>query len=172
MEILAARFIQRDADSEQSKLGLQENEFSWSTPRGLTATGFKVFRADVAEGPFSEVANLPTSVNSYTDYNLKNGWQYFYEVGVVYPTGVVRSAPFVLTPKLNNDLIANGSFEEDDNSHWDKWFTGDISWTNMAGSTFLHTTGSRAWRSGSRTMGTTAALRSIRITEFLKIIFL
>jgi hypothetical protein len=114
--------------------GYKRTSFSWSTPRGLTATSFKVFRADVAEGPFSEVANLPTSVNSYTDYNLKNGWQYFYELGVVYPTGVVRSAPFVLTPKLNNDLIANGSFEEDDNSHWDKWFSGDISWTNMVGS--------------------------------------
>src|SRR5690606_27551865 len=36
---------------------------------------------------------------------------------------------------FNGNLLANSSFEENSESHWDKWFTGDIDWTNMISST-------------------------------------
>jgi hypothetical protein len=69
------------------------------------------------------------------DFALRSGWQYFYEVAAVYSSNVVHSAPFALTPLLNNNLVANSGFEENDNSHWDKWFSGNIPMTNMFTST-------------------------------------
>lgn len=116
-------------------VGYKRTSFGWRLPQGFSASGFKVFRAENAEGPFLEVASLGSTASSYSDTNLKPGWQYFYELGAVYPSGIVRSAPFALTPELNDNLIANGGFEQDDNSHWDKWFSGDIPWTSMVGST-------------------------------------
>jgi hypothetical protein len=32
------------------------------------------------------------------------------------------------------NLIGNGGFEENENSHWDKWFSGDIPWSRMIAS--------------------------------------
>jgi hypothetical protein len=98
-------------------------------------TYWQILRADNANGPYVQIGNVPTDVNSFIDKGLKSGWQYFYEVGAVYPTSTVLSAPFVITPFLNSNLIANACFEENDNSHWDKWYTGEIDWTNMIGST-------------------------------------
>ena len=36
---------------------------------------------------------------------------------------------------MNGNLIANAGFEENGNSHWDKWFSGSIGMTNMVAST-------------------------------------
>ncbi len=63
------------------------------------------------------------------------GRQRIFEVAAVFGAGLARSAPVAITGLLNNNLIANGGFEENDNSHWDKWFTGDIPWGRMTVST-------------------------------------
>jgi hypothetical protein len=107
---------------------------SWRLPSGFTASGIKVFRADKPEGPFAEISALAGSATSFTDGNLALGGQFIYEIAAVYPSGIVRSAPAPILSQLNNNLVANGGFEEDDDSHWDKWFTGEIPWNNMIGS--------------------------------------
>lgn len=114
--------------------GFRRASFSWRNAVGHTARGWHIYRSERGDGPFQHVASLAADVESYTDTGLVNGSQYFYEVAAVYPTESVRSAPFVVTCGLEGNRIANGGFEENDHSHWDKWFTGEIEWTNMVGS--------------------------------------
>jgi hypothetical protein len=80
------------------------------------------------------LVSLTPNATSYTDTGLTPGSQYIYEVAAVYPTNTVLSAPFPILSGLNSNLVANSGFEEDDNSHWDKWW-GAIDWTNMTAST-------------------------------------
>ena len=44
------------------------------------------------------------------------------------------SAPFPMLSGFNSNLVANSGFEENSDSHWDKWW-GDIGWTNMVATT-------------------------------------
>ncbi|EEF58340.1 FG-GAP repeat domain-containing protein [Pedosphaera parvula] len=117
------------------KSGYKKALFNWKAPAGYSPTSYRIYRAEQAGGPFTNIVTLPASVTSYTDSALKPGWQYFYEVAAVYSTGEVHSSPFAILAFLNNNLIANAGFEENDNSHWDKWYTGDLDWTNMIGNT-------------------------------------
>src|SRR5207253_9114300 len=94
-----------------------------------------IYRAEQPDGPFMHIATLTSNATSYTDASLKSGSQYIYEVAAVYPTNEVHSAPFAILSLLNNNLVANAGFEENDNSHWDKWFTGNIGMTNMSTTT-------------------------------------
>jgi hypothetical protein len=114
-------------------VGFKRVSFSWTN--SSPAQCFRIFRAERAEGPFQQIATVAAGTSNFTDHGLKNGWQYFYEVGAVYATNTVHSAPFALAPQLNGNLIANAGFEEDDNSHWDKWFSGSLPMTNMVVST-------------------------------------
>ena len=118
--------------SKQS--GYHRASFSWSVPPTNSPQSWQIFRAGQPEGPFTQLLTLTTNVTSYTDSPLNPGCQYIYEVGAVYPTNTVLSAPFAILPSLNGNLIANSGFEGDDNSHWDKWW-GNIGWTNMTTST-------------------------------------
>ena len=115
--------------------GLGRTYFGWTAPSGFTPTSWQIRRSEHASGPYVPLQTLPGNATSYTDAGLKSGWQYFYEVAAVYTSGVVPSVPFAITPLLNSNLVANAAFEENDNSHWDKWYTGEIDWTNMIGST-------------------------------------
>lgn len=119
----------------QKTSGFSRASFLWGGDATNTAKGFRVFRANQPSGPFVAIATLTSNTTSYADFTVKSGWQYFYEVAAMYPTGVVHSAPFAITPFVNSNLIVNGAFEENDNSHWDKWFTGEVENTNMLGST-------------------------------------
>jgi hypothetical protein len=112
--------------------GYRRTSFSWTN--SVVADSYKIFRADQASGPFLEIATV-TNVTTYTDYGLQLGWQYIYEVGAVYGTNTVHSAPFAILSLFNNNLVANAGFEENDNSHWDKWPGGSIAMTNMTVST-------------------------------------
>ncbi len=118
--------------SKQS--GYRRASFSWSVPATNSPQSWQIYRADQPEGPFTQLTTLAKNVTSYTDSPLPPGCQYIYEVGAVYPTNTVLSAPFAILSFLNGNLVANSGFEEDDNSHWDKWW-GNISWTNMTVST-------------------------------------
>lgn len=109
--------------------GYLQASFSWTA--SSAATGYRIYRADGAEGPFRQLATVTANTTSYTDTNLRPGWQYLYEVGAVYSTNTIHSAPFAILSLLNSNLIANAGFEENENSHWDKWFTGTIPATNM-----------------------------------------
>ncbi len=122
--------------------GYNRAGFVWSnsTPAQL----YHIYRAERPEGPFLHIATLTTNTTSYTDYGLKPGWQYLYEVGAVYATNTVHSAPFALVPLLNSNLIGNSGFERDDNCRWDKWYTGSIPMTNMAVSTNIAYQGCRS----------------------------
>lgn len=108
---------------------------TWKTPDGFSAQGFTVRRATSPQGPFSDVVYLPGSTLAYTDTGLEEGRIYFYEIQATYATGPVRSSPVNVIPTYNGNLIVNGSFEENNDSHWDKWYTGDIPWQNMHSST-------------------------------------
>lgn len=103
--------------------------FAWtnSTP----ASFYRIYRALQADAPFVQIATVTAGTTSYTDYGLQSGHQYFYEVGAVYGTNTVLSAPFALVPWLNNNLVANPGFERNDNCRWDKWYTGTVPMTNM-----------------------------------------
>jgi hypothetical protein len=110
---------------------------NWRLPKGSAASSIIIFRAPAPEGPFVEIAALAGSADTFIDTNPTLGAQFIYEVAAVYPQGTVRSAPVPILSQLNNNLVANGGFEEDDDSHWDKWFSGEIPWNNMTGSSVL-----------------------------------
>ena len=118
--------------------GYGRTSFEWRLPAGFEADGFKVFRAARAEGPFVEIGSLDGARRSFTDATPRLGVQHIYEVAAVYGSEVVRSAPFAVRAQLNGNLVANGGFELDDDANWDKWFTGEIPWTNMKGSGEAH----------------------------------
>jgi hypothetical protein len=107
--------------------------FSWTN--SASASGYRIYRAEQASGPFLHLATVTPSTSTYIDDGLRPGWQYFYEVRAVYPTNTVASAPFAILSLLNSNLLANAGFEENDNSHWDKWYTGNIEMTNMVATT-------------------------------------
>lgn len=113
----------------------KKTAFTWSIPAGLTPSTISVYRSTAAAGPYNGIATLPGDAREFTDENLIIGTPLFYEVRAQYGGTIVASAPFMITPDWNNNLLLNGGFEQNDNSHWDKWFTGDISWTNMTVST-------------------------------------
>jgi hypothetical protein len=115
--------------------GYATTTFGWGGTGTNTATEYRIYRATNANCPFRRLMTLPNTFTSYTDGGLVEGLQYFYEVAALQSGQEVLSAPFALTPLLNSNLLANGAMEENDNSHWDKWFTGDIDWTNMIAST-------------------------------------
>jgi hypothetical protein len=118
--------------------------FAWTNP--AAAQGYRIYRAEQASGPFRHIATVAAEATQYTDDGLKAGWQHFYEVGAVYGTNTVHSAPFAVLSLLGGNLVANAGFEENDNSHWDKWFTGTIPMTNMMVSTTLAFQGTRSMR--------------------------
>ncbi|MEO7298143.1 MAG: FG-GAP-like repeat-containing protein, partial [Verrucomicrobiota bacterium] len=113
--------------------GFRKAMFQWSAVPN--ASGFRIYRSENSTGPFAAIANLPSTALSFSDSELRVGWQYFYEVAAVVGTGEVHSSPFAILSLCNSNLVSNGAFEENDNSHWDKWDTGNIPWTNMIGST-------------------------------------
>jgi hypothetical protein len=117
----------------RKEAGHRRVAFSWSS--SSTPQAWRIYRAERPEGPFAHIVTLAADATSYTDEPLKPGCQYIYEVAAVYETNIVRSVPFALVTSANGNLIVNGGFEANDNSHWDKWFTGDIDWTNMVAST-------------------------------------
>ncbi|HYE30278.1 MAG TPA: hypothetical protein VEH27_02515 [Methylomirabilota bacterium] len=114
-----------------------QNHFTWN---GLftAATGFEVFRAISPNGAFTRLAALNAAAREFTDTNVEPGNLYTYEVVALYPSGPQRSAPTPILSDYTGNLLRNGGFEEDDDSHWDKWFSGDIPWANMRGSTVAH----------------------------------
>jgi hypothetical protein len=124
--------------------GYRRAGFSWRTPATNAAASWRIYRAEQPDGPFSHIITLDSGTTSYTDPSLKPGCQYIYEVEAVYSTNAVRSAPFAILSSLNSNLVANAGFEENDNSHWDKWFTGDIDWTNMTVSTNVFYQGAKS----------------------------
>jgi hypothetical protein len=114
--------------------GYRRASFSWSVSSGNSPQSWRIYRAERPEGPFTHILTLTANTTSWTDTALDPGRQYIYEVAAVYPNNEILSAPFAILSGLNNNLVANGGFEENDNSHWDKWW-GEINWTNMTAST-------------------------------------
>jgi hypothetical protein len=114
--------------------GYAKAEFSWKLPNGFAPSGFEIYRGTDPNGALVKIAGLATDARSFVDGRLEFGRQYIYEIAAIYPSGTVRSAPFAILSLLNYNLVANGGFEENDNSHWDKWFTGEIPWDRMIGS--------------------------------------
>lgn len=112
--------------------GYRSTTFSWRMT-GARPETFQIFRASQPEGPFYRIATLSSEARSFRDFNLKDGQQYVYEVRAIHERRTVSSAPFAILSLFQNNLVANSGFEENDNSHWDKWFTGEIPWKNMTG---------------------------------------
>jgi hypothetical protein len=124
--------------------GCKRVSFTWTNTS--VAQAYRIFRSEEAAGPFQQVASVSAGTFSYTDYGLKSGSEYFYELGAVYSTNTIHSAPFAILSLLNSNLVANSGFEENDNSHWDKWFTGSIEVTNMLASTNIAYQGKRSMK--------------------------
>ncbi len=122
------------------------NSTSFTWTNAAPAQCFRIYRAETAAGPFAQIATVTPGTFAYTDTALRPGWQYFYEVRAVYATNTVASSPFAVLAGLNNNLLANAGFEEDDNSHWDKWYTGNIDMTNMVASTNYAQAGRKSMR--------------------------
>jgi hypothetical protein len=118
--------------------------FSWRLPEGHSADSIKIFRTDSPLSAFTEVASIAGTRRGYLDLNLELWKQYIYEVRAIYGQTVVRSAPFAIVTEPSDNLIGNGGFEANDNSHWDKWFTGDIPWENMTASSMTPHGGARS----------------------------
>ncbi len=115
--------------------GYRTATFTWQLPLGSPAPlSFTIRRATNPNGPFTEVTTLPATATNYTDRNLNSGQMYIYEVEVAYSVGRIRSSPFNVVPFVNNNLIRNGTFEENNDCCWDKWYTGSIPWDNMRAS--------------------------------------
>ena len=113
--------------------GYRETTFTWTNTAGADLC--RIYRAESASGPFGHIATVTSNTFLCTDTGLRSGWLYFYYVEALYGTNRIRSSPFCVLPLVNSNLIANAGFEENDNSHWDKWFTDYASQTNMLGST-------------------------------------
>jgi hypothetical protein len=122
--------------------GYNRASFTWSN--ATPAHCYRIFRAPQAAGPFQQVATVTAGTTSYTDYGLQPGWQYFYVVGAVYTTNTVFSPPVAVLSLFNSNLVANAGFEENDNSHWDKWYDDPLYMTNMFGSTTVAFQGRQA----------------------------
>jgi len=105
--------------------------FGWTLPATNNVKSWRVYRSSTLDGPAAHTVTLAANQRSYTDTGLELGHQYIYEVAAVYDNGMVRSAPFPVLSSYNANLIRNSGFEEDGDSYWDKWFTGDIDWSNM-----------------------------------------
>ncbi|HWD19667.1 MAG TPA: hypothetical protein VHB20_10345 [Verrucomicrobiae bacterium] len=118
----------------QKTSGTRKASFAWGGAVTNVATEYRIYRASDQGAPLQFIAKVPAQVHFYTDFGLAPGWQYIYEVAAVVNGQEIHSAPFAVLSLLNNNLVANPGFEENDNSHWDKWDTGDISWDNMVGS--------------------------------------
>ena len=114
--------------------GHRQSRFRWRPTGDRPPRGYEIFRANQAEGPFEKIASAPAGATSFKDSGLADGWQYFYEVRALYGTATTASAPFAILSFVDGNLVANAGFEENDDSHWDKWFTGEIPWQNMTGS--------------------------------------
>jgi len=113
--------------------GFNRTSFGWTN--SATPSCYRIFRADQADGPFVHVATVEPGTTSFTDVGLRPGWQYFYEVGAVFPAHTVLSAPFAILSGLNGNLLANPGFERDDNCCWDKWSSDTAGVTNICVST-------------------------------------
>jgi hypothetical protein len=119
--------------------GTSSANFQWIAGSNSTPQQYRIYRTAFASGIYQQVATTLSSITNYTDFGLTPGWQYFYEVGAVMGTNVILSAPFAITPLTASNLVVNGSMEQNDNSHWDKWDTGDIPWQDMIGnSSVIH----------------------------------
>jgi hypothetical protein len=128
-ELSNTTFSVRDPAGYRKTSSYRTAAFQWtSSPR---ADLYRVFRAENADASFTPLVTLAPETTSYTDHGLKNGSQYFYEVEAVYGTNRVRSAPFAMVPLANSNSIENAGFEQNDNSHWDKWFSDYVSVTNV-----------------------------------------
>src|SRR6185312_11408627 len=86
--------------------------FSWSVGATNAPQYFQILRAEQPEGPFTHMLTLTPGTTSFTDTALKPGCQYIYEVGAVYGTNTVLSAPFPMLSGFNSNLVANSGFEE------------------------------------------------------------
>src|SRR6185436_7738489 len=59
--------------------GYRRVSFSWGGTATNSALAWRIYRAEQSEGPFIHVMTLRNAANSYTDFDLKPGCQYFYE---------------------------------------------------------------------------------------------
>lgn len=118
----------------QKTSGTRKTSFQWGGSVTNAASEYHIYRASDTNAPFQLIATVPAGVNFYTDFGLAPGWMYFYEVAALVNGQEIYSSPCAILSFLNSNLLANPGFEENDNSHWDKWNTGDVSWTNMIGS--------------------------------------
>ncbi|HET7625686.1 MAG TPA: FG-GAP repeat protein [Verrucomicrobiae bacterium] len=128
----------------RKKSGYRFARFSWSHSPAHFPKAWRIYRATDPNGKFTHLMTLTPNATSFTDSGLESGRQYIYEVAAVYDTNEVFSAPFAIVPLLDNNLVANSGFEENENSHWDKWFTGDIDATNMTVSTNVFYQGAKS----------------------------
>jgi hypothetical protein len=103
-------------------------KFSWKAPAGFSPSGYQIEQAQNPAGPFTSHNVLGAEA---TFPIAGNGEQNIFRVRANYPAGSALSAPFAITALRDGNLIQNGGFEENDNSHWDKWFSGDIPCTRM-----------------------------------------
>ncbi|HZM04085.1 MAG TPA: VCBS repeat-containing protein [Candidatus Saccharimonadales bacterium] len=122
----------------QKTSGTRKTSFQWGGGVTNLASEYRIYRASDTNAPFQLIAEVPASVTSFTDFGLTSGWMYFYEVSALVNGQEIYSSPCAILSYLNSNLLANPAFEENDNSHWDKWNTGNISWTNMIGSINAH----------------------------------
>ena len=116
-----------------SRIGrMRAAEFSWRAPAGYSPTSYQVERALKPGGVFSSFTVAGTEAIVPI---ARMGEQNVFRVRANYPSGPVYSAQFAITALRDDNLIVNGGFEENGDSHWDKWFTGDIPWTRMTATT-------------------------------------
>jgi hypothetical protein len=124
--------------------GYKQTRFSWSLPGGEEPSAFLIFRSQSPDEPFSHLITFAPEVRNLTDHPLEFGRQYLYQVGAAYGERLVTSPPFPVLSLLNNNLASNSGFEQDDDSHWDKWFSGGIPWTDMRASKIEAQAGERS----------------------------
>jgi outer membrane protein assembly factor BamB len=109
-------------------------KLSWNVSEPHRPSAFRIYRASQPDGDYEHTLTLAPSEAACEIDGLAPGRLSFFEVAAVYPDGERRSSPCAVLGDFAGNRIANGGFEEDDDSHWDKWFTGDVPWQNMTGS--------------------------------------
>jgi len=110
--------------------GLKSVKFFWSMPK-TSPNSFKILRAENVDAAYSEIASVGNSVAEFTDKNLADGEMYAYQIVADFGAYNVTSPPFAVLSLVPNNLLCNSGFEENGDSNWDKWYTGDLPWQWM-----------------------------------------
>lgn len=115
--------------------GVSNVSLNWNPIAGATAQGYKVLRATVSGGPYTEIySSKENTYPGYTDWSVNNGITYYYAIAAQNQAGVsANSAEVSATPIAASAILPSG------------WARKDIGSVSVAGSASYGTAGNNTF---------------------------